>query len=822
MRKLLFLLFIQVFYLFGLEIQDNTIVSINNNFTTQEKEYISSHTISLGMIEDYYPFSFKEDDKITGFSYDFIQLVIKKSGLNIDITMDNWSNTLLKFRNKQIDLIDVISYNEERAQYTNFSESYFEIPNVIFARNGEFNGYTGFESLKGKKVGITKDIYYYDTIKSLGLFELVEFKESKEKMKALAYGHLDAIFNNLISGQKYIKRGAYSNIKVLEELDSDIIKKEDLRIGIQKENKILFSILNKSMIAVTRDEKEKLYNKWFSAKTQLDDEKKTVVLTYKEKEYLKKKQKINMCIDPDWMPFEKLENGKHIGLASDYIKIVQKHIKIPIELIVTENWTESLNKAKNRECDILSMASLVKYRQEFMNFTSPYLDIPMLITTKIDEPFIDNITQILDKKIGVVKSYSIGTHLKDQYPNINLVEVDSINDGLRQVESGKIFAFVDNLATINYEIQKRFIETIKVSGRLNIRNQYRMATRNDEPILHNIFEKIILDIDVETKDDMFRKWINPIQKETIIDYTMIWYIVIIVSGLLSLFVYRQYSLKKSNNILQKAVEDKTHDLQKLNENLELKIKQEVQINLQIQEKLFKSEKLAAMGEMIGNISHQWRQPLSVISTASTGIIMQKEYGLLDETKLIDTCNIINDNAQYLSKTIDDFRNFIRGNRIKLMFKLEDTINSFSHLMESSIKKYNINIILNLDKDIMIDGYENELTQCLINIFNNAKDALIEKKVEDKLIFINTSIEDNEVIIQIKDNANGIEDALLKKIFEPYFTTKHQKQGTGLGLHMTYTLISEGMNGTIEAKNISFKYNNKNYTGAEFIIKLPRS
>ncbi|MEA3498314.1 MAG: ATP-binding protein, partial [Campylobacterota bacterium] len=238
--------------------------------------------------------------------------------------------------------------------------------------------------------------------------------------------------------------------------------------------------------------------------------------------------------------------------------------------------------------------------------------------------------------------------------------------------------------------------------------------------------------------------------------------------------------------------------------------------------LYKSEKMASMGEMIGNIAHQWRQPLSAISTASTGIVMQKKYGILDETNLLDTCNKINDNAQYLSKTIDDFRNFIKGDRTKKLYSLKDDIDSFLHLIKGPIKSHNINIILNLQEDIKIDGYENELTQCLINIFNNAKDILKEKisTNEDRLIFISTSTNKDKAIVKIKDNGGGIPTDIINKVFEPYFTTKHQSQGTGLGLHMTYNLIVDGMGGTIEAHNLTYEYEGKKYTGAEFKIILP--
>ena len=236
--------------------------------------------------------------------------------------------------------------------------------------------------------------------------------------------------------------------------------------------------------------------------------------------------------------------------------------------------------------------------------------------------------------------------------------------------------------------------------------------------------------------------------------------------------------------------------------------------------LYEQTKLASMGEMIGNIAHQWRQPLSIISTAATGMIIEKEYNLLSDEEFKINCKAINDNAQYLSRTIEDFKNFIRGNRNKKTFNLSSNINSFLNLIEGTIKNNNISLILNLDDDIVINGYENELIQCLINIFNNSKDALNEKKLENKFIFISTTRIESSLIITIKDNATGISNNIIAKIFEPYFTTKDKSQGTGLGLSMTYNLIVDGMNGTIEVENVSYEYEDETFTGAEFKITLP--
>ncbi len=250
------------------------------------------------------------------------------------------------------------------------------------------------------------------------------------------------------------------------------------------------------------------------------------------------------------------------------------------------------------------------------------------------------------------------------------------------------------------------------------------------------------------------------------------------------------------------------------------LKEKTLENMTMIVKLMRSEKMAAMGEMIGNIAHQWRQPLSAISTGATGMQIQKEYDSLNDEDFEKTCTMINANAQYLSKTINDFRDFIKGDKIKMNFKLRESVDSFLRLVEGSIKANNLNLIVTIEKDITIDNYPNELLQCIFNIFYNSKDVLKERKIKDKYIFISSIIENNQVIIKIKDNGKGISEDILPNIFEPYFTTKHQSKGTGLGLSMTHDLVVKGMNGTIKATNVTFKYKNIKYSGLEFKITLP--
>ncbi len=234
--------------------------------------------------------------------------------------------------------------------------------------------------------------------------------------------------------------------------------------------------------------------------------------------------------------------------------------------------------------------------------------------------------------------------------------------------------------------------------------------------------------------------------------------------------------------------------------------------------LIQQSKLASMGEMIANIAHQWRQPLSVISTLATGIKLQKELNISNEEFVKESLELINDNAQYLSKTIDDFKNFFKKSNIRNNVNMKDLFKKTFKLILPKLKNRDIEIIEN-HEDLSFDTYENELIQVFINIINNAMDAL-ENIDSKKYIFIKTNKIDNNFIIQIKDNAGGIDENIIDKVLEPYFTTKKEQQGTGIGLFMCNEIIVKQLSGTFSVKNESFEYLNEKYKGSLFTIELP--
>ena len=262
-------------------------------------------------------------------------------------------------------------------------------------------------------------------------------------------------------------------------------------------------------------------------------------------------------------------------------------------------------------------------------------------------------------------------------------------------------------------------------------------------------------------------------------------------------------LDESNEKLKKS----QNELEELNKNLQIKIEKEIQLKLikerEANEKeriLAHQSKLASMGEMIGNIAHQWRQPLTELSSVLINMELHFERGKLTKEKFHDKVQEVNEQVVFMSKTIDDFRNFFSSGKQKERTYIKDIISSVSKLMSASLKNNNIECKIDIQDNFEIFCYPNEISQALLNIISNAKDILIERDVKDACICILSYKKEDKSIISIQDNAGGIKVSPIDKIFEPYFSTKEAKSGTGIGLYMTKTIIEKNNNGKIEIEN----------------------
>ncbi len=231
-------------------------------------------------------------------------------------------------------------------------------------------------------------------------------------------------------------------------------------------------------------------------------------------------------------------------------------------------------------------------------------------------------------------------------------------------------------------------------------------------------------------------------------------------------------------------------------------------------------KMASMGEMIGNIAHQWRQPLTAISVAAGGIQLNYELGMEDQQEILKELENIINNTRFLSDTIEDFQNYLKNDRTRTQFFIQHTIHKTLAIIQANIESHEIYIVQKYHENKQLEGIENDLVQVLLNIINNAIDVLkvLDKKKKRKVL-IETKFDNNFMSLNIYDSGGGVPNEISDKIFDPYFTTKHQSQGTGLGLYMTHQII-EKIGGSISVMNDEFETDGEKYFGAKFMLQIP--
>ncbi len=343
-----------------------------------------------------------------------------------------------------------------------------------------------------------------------------------------------------------------------------------------------------------------------------------------------------------------------------------------------------------------------------------------------------------------------------------------------------------------------YSSTVNPNNKLNSTDKisYLMYFKDWDWVIGSGFYLDALHKDIEERKAVLEKSTQNAIKEIIYLSILITIIFIIISSFLSKIISNKFV--KYKNDIQKEIKNK----------------------IEKEKLLVQQSKMATMGEMIANIAHQWKQPLSIISASNGMLKFQKELkDEIDDSQIDEATEAIEVAVKNLSNTIDDFRNFFNPNKISEYFNIRAAFEKTFKLINTHLKAHDIHIVTDIE-NVEIKSLQNELLQILINVLKNAKDELVHKKdLKDKLILIKVFKENDTLIISIKDNAGGIPKEVINHIFNPYFTTKGDRDGTGIGLYMSKQII-QSLKGNIIAKNCEYTFEGQKYKGAEFKIELP--
>ncbi|QDF28339.1 transporter substrate-binding domain-containing protein [Halarcobacter anaerophilus] len=761
------------------------------DLTKEEKQWLKDNPhIKFPVPKNQPPLSMLDKNgKLIGIFPDIFSYLSQEIGQKIELSPVKITDYHKKAKSKGFYghcAIFNIKQNQKEYLYT---KPYMSTPFVIYTKREKKAQIKDVQDLKNKKIVILKEQRaikeYLEKIENT---QIIVVNSPLKQMEKVISNEADAMVG-------YITYQYLINKYLIADLTIAFISKMDYKIymGINPQDKPLKSILDKAINNLTEEKINLIASKWNILPNV--KEKNQLVLNKDEKKWLKNHKTIKLASSRAFFPFEDI-NDKNIyeGISADYIKLIEKRLGITFIQSPNKPWNKILKMAEDKKLDLLTAVVPTKKTKESFYFTKPYISHPMMIITSNKTAFIDGMKGLKNKTIAIEKNYFSYELIKARFPYLNLKVYDNSLLALKAVSMEKVDAYIGNIARVDYLSQKNGITNLKISGETPFRLNLAFGVNKDLKEFIPILQKALDSITQEEENKIYKKWIS-IKQETIIDYSLFWKSIFISVLILLIVLYWNQKLKKEI-IRRKKIEK---ELEELNKTLEQKVENQVYKNKAQQAIMFHQSRLAQMGEMISMIAHQWRQPLNNVSTMIQTVVLKYKKDKLNNEVMEKFNTDVLKQIKYMSQTIDDFKDFFQPRRKKEEFELCDIIKKSVSLIKP-IKNINVNLEIDCKNTTYVYGYKNELGQAVLNILNNSKDAFEQCSKKDKWIKITTQKTKNQFFLNIEDNAGGIKKEIFDKVFDPYFSTKLNKNGTGLGLYMTKVIIEDYIKGTIKLEN----------------------
>ncbi len=522
--------------------------------TQQEQRFIQEHQIVvLGGGSSFEPFLIQNDNgSITGHDYELAQLISKKTGLEIRFELGNWKEIQAKAANKEIDGLSSAGFTQERLHSFNNSTNYLTFTRRILVNSGNPKRLLRAEDLTGKRVAVQRGNALFEQIvtSSVRDAQIVWYDTIDELLMALANNHVE--YTVLDESAFYLVNKL--GLSGLIESAFSVGEPFNIMFWLRNDWPELPSIINKGLNNIPELAKVALRKRWFGNHPHQSSIQDNIPLSTQEQQYLAEKGKLSLCVDPNWQPFESIgDNGNYSGMGSDFLTLFSQRLGIEFKIYPTANWSETLKAVQNRRCDIISLIQPTADRTAYLDFTTEILTFPYVVATTNEQFFIEDFDQQLDKTFAVGLDHAAANLLRSRYPNIKLIEVNSIEEGLRKVQNGQVFGYIGATAAIAISRQQNQLTNIKIAGQLPFDFQLSFASRNDEPLLKSILQKVVNSLSDEDKKRIYSKWVA-VDIEKITDTTLLWQVVAATTAIIALFIFWNRKLTYSNQQTELAVE----------------------------------------------------------------------------------------------------------------------------------------------------------------------------------------------------------------------------------------------------------------------------
>jgi PAS domain S-box-containing protein len=527
-----------------------------------EKAWLNSHPkIKVGLIKDNPPQSLlNTDGSVEGIDVEFVKLLNERLNGQLEIVTDSWGELYSSAVKKKIDVLFTFTPSEERKKHFNFTSEYMSFPHVIVAK-GDGKHIVSLNSLKGRSIALESGTFLIDYIKSnYPSVTIYEYENALGALKAVNSGEVDAYIGSkapvdiLLNTNNFGDMDIHSNSSETSETNV---------IAIRKDWPILASLLDRALASIPHNDLPNLINNHGDSITEssypsLMKEKVGVSLIAEEKAWLLEHPIIRIAAHPAWDPIESIEeDGNYKGLAIDYLKKIEEMLGVRFEFIKEDDWVELIKLAKQKQVDLFPCIPKSSERGKYLLFTENFAKMPNGIFTNEDVNYISNLNMVKDEKFAVVEGYAIHDYLVTNFPDIDLVLVKNLEQGIEYVNQKKAFGLIGNVVTIGHHIINHGALHLKLSGEIPFVSTINMGVRKDWPLLRDIIQKSINSISYAERNAIYSQWV-PIILEKPIDYNLFWEI---GAGFLIVMILISYwNISHWNRKLSVEVNKKTRSL----------------------------------------------------------------------------------------------------------------------------------------------------------------------------------------------------------------------------------------------------------------------